>query len=1157
MLASPIIEGTLPAFYLENGTAEIGVPFSMSRAVNENEVKGYSLKIKNLQGSEYLATLGHTRIDNSQSVVYFKLDEQTVNNIFSLGSFYKAQLAYIDLEGTVGYYSTVGILKYTTKPTISILNLKTTSSNAHQYSYTGEYSQEGKDFTEKEYSYRFVVKNSSGGIVEDTGFIIHNNSNDTEYYKSTDEFLFLKDLELNEKFVISYTVRTNNGLEISSPNYKIVAQTPMPSSLSAEVIAVLDYDNAYVAISLKGSIDPETKLEKLVRGSFLLARASEQSNYTEWEVLDKFNLNSQKPSVKSWKDFTIEQGVNYKYSIQQYNKQNLYSERILSNVVYADFEDSFLYDGEKQLKIRFNPKVSSFKKDLLEAKVDTIGSKYPFIFRNGQVEYKEFPISGLISRISDEQGLFNKNNAIVETQHRTNQKIYHRFDFPTASNEFVQKNIYEKNYLFYYIYDNLKKIYQKWTDYLYEQVELEKENDFGGKLQSSQFGKWDYVKSIFIKHWNNLYYINTKTISSLEEKDFLKKTDEISENIYNERLFKLEVLDWLTNGQPKLFKSPNEGNYLVRLMNSSLTPNDSLGRMLHNFSCTAYEIDEVSYDTLLKYGIISISNTNNKYLRIISVPLMTSDRTYAKLMNLNGLNYTPNPNEVEADQYYATGNLLVQNRTIEWADLQDVNPGIVITIDNESIVIGATGSYHIPTEVSSISLTTYNKVIFTEEKPYEKNKYYLYSNGSYITATDEYDSALQYYEKVEQTSSGVLTYAYYGEMNDSFSQITSTAMEENIGRQFIGEHENIIGEIKDTVSEVSSIYNARFIKRPVQNCNAVLVYKYYPFQGNWNENKEYLYYLENGEYLPAKDTAFNGAIQYYYRREEYDILNELGQIVAHLDYKDKPSLVGSYFENPLVLYKFKKSFSVDLNTCLYRRVTFLETEHQDTREIQDRTYPNRTSTNPYLMNIKDFELFVQHGLLYIKTEDKFELLIYPSDFNENAHYYIREDIEFYLDPKNLKTLYIGKNSYKGFRDTEGMGLESIFPLGRYNATAQINSNETSIDLTDQVIFNTGPMNDVSMITTSVGTYTELFYQSLIMTYDISTDPDLQILKNTLDEYKYKLSKEYMIKRCIESTDENSKILYIQDLEYIYSHYASVYARYLAKLNKFLEALEEA
>ena len=57
--------------------------------------------------------------------------------------------------------------------------------------------------------------------------------------------------------------------------------------------------------------------------------------------------------------------------------------KLSDKTVFADFEDCFLYDGKRQLKIKFNPKVSSFKKDILETKIDTLGSKYPFIFKNG------------------------------------------------------------------------------------------------------------------------------------------------------------------------------------------------------------------------------------------------------------------------------------------------------------------------------------------------------------------------------------------------------------------------------------------------------------------------------------------------------------------------------------------------------------------------------------------------------------------------------------------------------------------------------------------------------------------------------------------------------------------------------------------------------
>jgi hypothetical protein len=61
------------------------------------------------------------------------------------------------------------------------------------------------------------------------------------------------------------------------------------------------------------------------------------------------------------------------------------------------------------------------------------------------------------------------------------------------------------------------------------------------------------------------------------------KTDPTAENYYKERQFKLEALEWLSDGKPKLFRSAAEGNYIVRLMNVSLSPVDSLGRMLHNF----------------------------------------------------------------------------------------------------------------------------------------------------------------------------------------------------------------------------------------------------------------------------------------------------------------------------------------------------------------------------------------------------------------------------------------------------------------------------------------------------------------------------------------------------------------------------------------------
>jgi hypothetical protein len=50
--------------------------------------------------------------------------------------------------------------------------------------------------------------------------------------------------------------------------------------------------------------------------------------------------------------------------------------------------------------------MSTFKKNILATKTETIGSKYPTIVRNGYVNYAEFPITGLISLAMDESFTF-------------------------------------------------------------------------------------------------------------------------------------------------------------------------------------------------------------------------------------------------------------------------------------------------------------------------------------------------------------------------------------------------------------------------------------------------------------------------------------------------------------------------------------------------------------------------------------------------------------------------------------------------------------------------------------------------------------------------------------------------------------------------------
>lgn len=70
----------------------------------------------------------------------------------------------------------------------------------------------------------------------------------------------------------------------------------------------------------------------------------------------------------------------------------------------AEVPDNWLIGGGRCLRVMFDSNVSSYSHQIAESKINTIGSKYPYIKRNGDMYYREFSISGLISYQMDEYG---------------------------------------------------------------------------------------------------------------------------------------------------------------------------------------------------------------------------------------------------------------------------------------------------------------------------------------------------------------------------------------------------------------------------------------------------------------------------------------------------------------------------------------------------------------------------------------------------------------------------------------------------------------------------------------------------------------------------------------------------------------------------------
>ena len=94
------------------------------------------------------------------------------------------------------------------------------------------------------------------------------------------------------------------------------------------------------------------------------------------------NINETVSANLLYNDNTVTFGEVYKYGWQE-NYQELTSIQWYDSptILYSDY--IFLSDKDKQLKISFNPKVSSMKETILETKQDTIGGKYPIFYRNG------------------------------------------------------------------------------------------------------------------------------------------------------------------------------------------------------------------------------------------------------------------------------------------------------------------------------------------------------------------------------------------------------------------------------------------------------------------------------------------------------------------------------------------------------------------------------------------------------------------------------------------------------------------------------------------------------------------------------------------------------------------------------------------------------
>lgn len=283
------------------------------------------------------------------------------------------------------------------------------------------------------------------------------------------------------------------------------------------------------------------KSEQTLFGTVYVKRSSSLDNFKTVE-----NIYAAKIAGNldvTIEDNTVSSLVWYQYSAQFENSAGAFTPVKNSQVFLPEFYDAILSRGEKQYNIKYNYTVSNMKPVVNRAKIDTLGGRYPKFAENAILNYKQFSIKGMISAEAD------------------------------AYQKFLEK----------------KKVYSGNLNNYYSAY---KENSGIKDLARNDFQEWikdtsrDYPQSNMVGDTSYRFLTTT-------ENDWMW-----------EREFREELVEWLNDGEPKLYRSMPEGSMVVMLTDVNLTPMQGRSRLNWDFTATVYEIAEAdSLELLDSLGI--------------------------------------------------------------------------------------------------------------------------------------------------------------------------------------------------------------------------------------------------------------------------------------------------------------------------------------------------------------------------------------------------------------------------------------------------------------------------------------------------------------------------------------------------------------------------
>lgn len=536
-LYPPIINTYMPTFAVTQPLLDGPVTriyFALSKYNSVNEIKHVQLTLVDPATNMSMITSLHPtgiKVAQLNEDTSLTRDDRFYINLYKddfdacqINHFYKVQLRFSKVEykefvdgasealttewlvtnqHNFSEWSTVCLIKGIQQPTLKIkgfsdiITEETVFTN-NTISFVGQLNT----YTEQEFLKQYEIKlyeKGSNKLLQSSGVVYTNSANPNEI-----NYTFKYSFENDKSYVAKVSYMTNSLYTQTIP-YEFRIVLAQLNKINANIFAYIDNDEGRIKVQLKANnSDPFI-------GNVAIRRSSEESNFTIWEDMKIVSFSTGGTLDYTWYDATVQSGVWYKYDAHRIDSNRNRGLSVeISEPVMIILDDMFLSTAAQQLKIKFDPQVSSFKHNILETKTDTLGSQFPFIRRNGSMNYRQFSISGLISHLIDENELF------------------------TTEEE---------------IYKNSNKLFSEYN------------------LSNRITPYRDYVK---------------------------------------EKRFRDKVTTFLQDGKVKLFRSPTEGNMLVRLMDISFTPNQQLGRLVSSFSATAYEVDIDNLENYQKYNIHTI-----------------------------------------------------------------------------------------------------------------------------------------------------------------------------------------------------------------------------------------------------------------------------------------------------------------------------------------------------------------------------------------------------------------------------------------------------------------------------------------------------------------------------------------------------------------------